>query len=183
MKVIVCAFFKLRFIPGRPFWVQAFYATVRLLNGIIAQPSAQLTPDIALCRITPGAEAFTSDLIKLAADSIPVAMAGATGVVPNDSSDFYAAPLLTTNPHKSWLKTGSMVIDSADIRFNADEDKKIEMTTALGLTRKIKNKEQRIIVTGDADFMSNALTKACAMTRIVVLSDKNCQFFEAIFVG
>jgi ABC-2 type transport system permease protein len=47
-------------------------------------------------------------------------------------------------------------VDSADILFSAaNGDVRKSVPTALGLTRKINGKEQRIVVTGDADFMSN----------------------------
>lgn len=43
------------------------------------------------------------------------------------------------------------------VSFNpADGDVKGPITTAVSLTRRINGKEQRIVITGDADFMSNA---------------------------
>lgn len=56
---------------------------------------------------------------------------------------------------KTWMENGKLVVDSAAPLFDATEgdQKKDEYLIALKLSRKIGNKEQRIIVTGDADFM------------------------------
>jgi len=56
-----------------------------------------------------------------------------------------------------WLKKDKLVADSADIVFSPDRgDERKTFVTAVSMTRKINNKEQRIIITGDADFMANA---------------------------
>ena len=58
---------------------------------------------------------------------------------------------------KLWIKKGIYIKDSiAPVFSKEDGDLQIdEYTIAVALTRKIANKEQRILVAGDADFMSN----------------------------
>jgi ABC-2 type transport system permease protein len=54
------------------------------------------------------------------------------------------------------MKMKKMVTDSAEMVFSAaDGDQRISVATAVSLTRNISGKEQRIVVTGDADLMSN----------------------------
>ena len=60
-------------------------------------------------------------------------------------------------PRKTWLKMGRLVIDSVPPVFSpADGDIKApSFVTAVSLTRQINNKEQRIIMMGDADCMTH----------------------------
>ncbi|MGN6418672.1 MAG: Gldg family protein [Pseudobacter sp.] len=70
---------------------------------------------------------------------------------------FRAEPVITKRGDaNTWIETGVMKVDSAPpVYTTADGDvQKAEYVIALKLTRKINNKEQRIIVAGDADFMS-----------------------------
>jgi ABC-2 type transport system permease protein len=47
-------------------------------------------------------------------------------------------------------------MDSADVIYSPSTgDRKASIPVAIGLSRSLKGKEQRIIVTGDADFLSN----------------------------
>lgn len=62
-----------------------------------------------------------------------------------------------TDAGRSWLKKGRLTLDSAAVVFAPEQgDLRGSFPTALALTRKINGKLQRIIVTGDADLMSNA---------------------------
>jgi ABC-2 type transport system permease protein len=65
--------------------------------------------------------------------------------------------IVATKDKKIWLKKGAYVRDSIAPAFNKEEgDLQLdEYTIAVALTRKIAGKEQRIIIAGDADFMSN----------------------------
>jgi ABC-2 type transport system permease protein len=54
------------------------------------------------------------------------------------------------------LKIGKLVTDSVPPEYNPQEgDVKGSFATALALTRQINNRQQRIVVCSDADFMSN----------------------------
>jgi ABC-2 type transport system permease protein len=67
---------------------------------------------------------------------------------------------------RTWLKAGPLVVDSADIVFSPQEgDAKGAFPTALSLTREINGKEQRIIICGDADWMSNLRGGGGAISR------------------
>ncbi|MNJ98318.1 ABC-2 family transporter protein [compost metagenome] len=130
---------------------------VQLMEGSIAQPSADLAPDLVLNDLTSTSAGFTKDVAKGLVDSLPVAMSGATGLSYTADGLFQIKPLLMTDKKKSWIKKGKLVADSAAVVFSeAAGDQRISVPTALSLTRKINGKEQRIVVTGDADLMSNA---------------------------
>ncbi len=72
----------------------------------------------------------------------------------NPNSPFKAEPLLFSSTN-SWTETGEV---SGKIRFDANsQERQGPLTFAYALTRiSAKNTEQRIIVIGDGDFLSNA---------------------------
>ena len=129
---------------------------VSLMEGTIAEPSAELAPDLVQAYMTATAGAFSKSVMRKRDDSIVVAMPGATGLVYSTTNGFDVQPLLVTNGRKSWLKKGRLIADSAAVSFSvADGDMKGAFPTAIAMSRKVGGKEQRIVITGDADFMSN----------------------------
>ncbi len=76
----------------------------------------------------------------------------ALAIIPN--SQFKAEPLLRSSIN-SWTETGAI---SGKIRYDANSQEHLgPLTFAYALTRTTaKNNEQRIIVMGDGDFLSNA---------------------------
>ena len=129
---------------------------VQLMDETIVQQSRELSPDLVLTNMTPLAASFTKNAMKLYKDSVVVSMPGATGLSYADTGAFEIKPLLMTNALVSWIKKDRLVADSAEVLFSAaDGDMRKSVPTAVSLTRKINGKEQRIVVTSDADFMSN----------------------------
>ncbi len=89
-------------------------------------------------------------------DSAFVSMQGAVALSYAGHGDFEVIPVLTTDKNVSWLKKGKLETDSATLSFSAtDGDVRGSFSTLLALKRKVNGKEQRIIVSGDADFLSN----------------------------
>lgn len=89
-------------------------------------------------------------------DTVWSAMAGAVEVSATGQSDYSFKPLLVT-ANGVFNKAGRLVVDSVAPVFTPAEGdvQKKPFTTMATLRRKLPNKEQRIIVSGDADFMSN----------------------------
>lgn len=74
-----------------------------------------------------------------------------------DSTDFKISPILFTNVKNTWNRIRPFDLVTEKIQFDSILDQRIQAPTALSLTRKRSDKtEQKIIVIGDADFMSNA---------------------------
>jgi ABC-2 type transport system permease protein len=130
---------------------------VQLMEGAIVQQSKEFSPDLVLPYMTPTAATFSKLVTKSFKDSVSISMPGATGLIYSDTGAFNIKPLLITDVRHSWMKKDKLVVDSADIVFSpANGDIRKPVSTAISLTRKINGKEQRIVITGDADFMSNA---------------------------
>jgi ABC-2 type transport system permease protein len=140
---------------------------VQFSNGQLVEPSKDETPDKIITYYT--FDAF--DLAKHTTlvqfkyiwergsrkDSLRNGFAGATGISWSKDSSFTVKPLYMSSPGKAWLKAGKLVTDSATPVFSAAEGdiQERSFATAIALSRQHNNKEQRIIIAGDADFLSN----------------------------
>lgn len=130
---------------------------IQLMDGTLVQTSKDLQPELVTPYLTANAASLYPALTHAHHDSAMVSMPRATALSYADTGAFTIKPLLTTNMRICWLKKDKLVADSADIVFSPDRgDERKTFVTAVSMTRKINNKEQRIIVTGDADFMANA---------------------------
>jgi ABC-2 type transport system permease protein len=144
--------------PGKQALLNPFLQQfgVQLLEGIIVQQSKDLQPELATPYLTETAAALYPPLEHAHHDSARVSMPNATAVGYTDTGAYAIKPLLVTNPNIGWLKKGKLVKDSAAIEFMPQEgDERRSFPLAVSLTRKVNGKEQRIVIAGDADFMSN----------------------------
>lgn len=133
---------------------------VQLMEGTLVQHSKDFSPNVVLPLLTKSAAVLSKDLVFYSRDSVGVAMPGAVGLAYTDNGNFSIRPLLMTDADKSWNKKGTLVLDSAEVVYSAaDGDEKKQFATLLALTRRVNGKEQRIIISGDADFLSSAETK------------------------
>jgi ABC-2 type transport system permease protein len=113
-------------------------------------------PDIIIPNLTPDAVTLHMSLRDLLKDSNVVSMVGATGLTWQQGGAWDIHPLLVTDPRWSWQRKTMAVLDSATIPFSAaDGDQRLSFATALRLTRKVNGREQRIVITSDADWLSN----------------------------
>ncbi len=130
---------------------------VRLTDGILVQKSRDYAPNLVLPYLSDAAGAFSKTLRNDFEDSGRVSMPGAAGLTYDSTHGFIVRPLLMTDAKVSWNKKGLLVTDSAEVEYDPGAgDEKKAFPTALSLTRKVGGHEQRIVVTGDADFISNA---------------------------
>jgi len=151
----------------------------RLLNGKLAQPSENDAPDLIKPYITmAGLEIIQEEpallqrhywLHGIRDDSLPLPMPSAMGITAAGDSGFVSTVLATTYPGMVWSKMGKFVTDSVPPVFSTQEGDIMENTfpTVMQLSRKINNREQRIILCSDADFLSNRLSSG-ALTRSFV---------------
>jgi ABC-2 type transport system permease protein len=152
---------------------------VQLVDGMLIQQSKDFSPALIQLHPTAFADSFTKKLRQDEDDSFPVTMLGAAALTYSNSGPFTVTPLLVTNGKDCWNKRvrpteeeiesseddnegsssggGGMVRAFPRISFSAaDGDQPGPLTAAIGLTRTINGRQQRIVVTGDADFLSNA---------------------------
>lgn len=130
---------------------------VKMLDGTLVQRSKDYSFGLVTPVLAAGAVAMAPELQQFYAQRWPVSMPDAAALSYSEKGSFDIHPLLMTDAHNSWLKKGKFTLDSAALTVEAGNgDEEGSFPTALMLTRSVKNKEQRIIVSGDADFFSNA---------------------------
>lgn len=129
---------------------------VEIIDGMILQEDKKLGPAEVRSFVTAIGVDFGRKITRLFDSKLGISTREVAGLKYGDESDFEIRELLMTDGEKTWNKTGTIVLDSAEVKFDElSGDVKKSFPTALALSRKINNKEQRILVTGDADFLSN----------------------------
>ena len=155
--------------PGKQYVLNPLLAPagVRLMEGQLVAPTYNETPDKVKTYFTPAsfdlAEESTFRKYKylwsnnVRKDSLKIVLGGVTGLLHTNNTGFAAVPLLATCPGEAWLKAGRLKVDSTAPVFSPREGdiRETSFPVGLQLSRKIKGKEQRIIVCGDADLASN----------------------------
>ncbi|NOW94994.1 Gldg family protein [Mucilaginibacter sp. SG564] len=130
---------------------------VQMMEGLQVQKNKVFPPNMVTALLTKTAASLSKELGKDFRDSVGVTMPNVSGLTYNSHGPFTVRPLLMTDEKLSWNKFDKLVLDSAAVIYNpANGDLKRSVPTALALTRKLNGMEQRIIITGDADFLGLA---------------------------
>lgn len=130
---------------------------VKMLDGTIVQHSRDFAYDLVTPVLAAGSVAMDHRLQPFFQQRLILSMPGVAALSYEEGGAFDIHPLLTSDPQTSWIKQGKFAVDSAALKINEKAgDQPGSFPAALMLTRQIKSKEQRIIVSGDADFFSNA---------------------------
>ncbi|MRG45743.1 ABC transporter permease subunit [Chitinophaga sp. SYP-B3965] len=167
---------------------------VQMMDGMLVQVSkTDLTPDQVTPDLTQLSATFSKPLAERAEDSFKVFMEGTAGLSFVTDGAYTIKPLLVSNAKLSWNRIKPLDLDMvtsavtddfqevvtskkpdtgrtalATIAFSAaDGDVKGPLAPVVALTRKVNNKEQRIVVAGDADFISNAGLRRQGMANFV----------------
>lgn len=144
--------------PGKQQVINPLLQTlgVEMLSGTILQQSRDYSYDLVTAKLAPGAVALNSKLQPYFQHGYAVSMPQVGALAYQQTGPFTIHPLLTTDPQVSWKKEGKFVLDSAAIDFDPLQgDRRESFPTTIMMTRPHGGKEQRIIVSADADFFSN----------------------------
>lgn len=144
--------------PGRQAQMNPAVAQlgVQFLPGTLVKPDPKFQPDLMVMKPTKEAAAFSFHLEQMRNREFVLTMPSACGLSFNKDKGFEATTLFRTDSTGSWneTETTNLVDDSA--RYNPAAGETMQSyPTAMALSRKINGKTQKIIVTGDADWMSN----------------------------
>jgi len=130
---------------------------IRMIDGIVLQKSKDLQPNMVQPLLSAFAGRLSPNLSKVFRDSLPVSTPGVAGLDYTDKGTFTITPVLATNAKLTWNKKDKLVLDSAAVVYSAaGGDVQRSFPVMVALTRNIHGKEQRIIISGDADLFSNA---------------------------
>ncbi|WP_294141096.1 Gldg family protein [uncultured Sanguibacteroides sp.] len=130
---------------------------VRSVPGILVQPTSDFNADLLQCQVTEEAAGISREYARMRKRGECVTMPGAVGLEYDNTTGYTFLPILRTVGKGSWneLETVDLINERVVLNPSAGEVEG-SYVTALGLSRKMGDKEQRVIVLGDADCASNA---------------------------
>lgn len=149
--------------PGKQYVLNPFLEQlgIKLASGQLVQPTFDETPDKITASPTIAASQLSEGIAwlqkKEIEDTLQIIMPGATTITHDSTSTFQISSLATTISGWTWLRSGAVVIDSTLPAFDpvSGDRKEDVFPVIMKLTRQKNGKEQRIVVSGDADFASN----------------------------
>ena len=131
---------------------------VEFQDGILVQTDHDFNQNLIINEITKGAKEDISHVFKNIRKYFRITTPGALALNFEKSKElgFKATPLLKTKAKKCWneLETTDFIDEESELNTEKGEIEETK-TISVALQRKIKNKNQRIIILGDADCISN----------------------------
>jgi ABC-2 type transport system permease protein len=129
---------------------------VHFMEGMLLEESREFTPNFIMANFSPQSAAYSEKIRELIRDSAHVTTHGVAGLTYDKTGPFSIDPFVISNKDISWNRVGTVKVDTGHIPFDpALGDRKETIPLALALKRPLKNREQRIMIFGDADFISN----------------------------
>jgi len=151
---------------------------VQLMEGMLVQQNKDFSAELIQALPSPAAKELSAQLQAAANDSLVVSMRGAAALAYSKEGPFTIIPLLVTPERSSWNKKirpdadmiesaeGADVVETGDAKPNPafrdivylpeQGDKNGPLPVVIGLSRTINGRQQRIVISGDADFLSNS---------------------------
>lgn len=128
---------------------------VQFLPGMLVKPTEKFSPNLLIMKPTAAGKEFSYHLKNMERRETVLTMPTASALAYTDKG-FDVTTLFTSDSSESWneLETKNFIDDTIMFNSVAGEVKK-PLPTVLALSRKINNKEQKILITGDADWLSN----------------------------
>ncbi len=130
---------------------------VRFEAGTLVQPTKDYQADLVQGIITKEAAEMSHEYAKLLKKKFKIVMPGAVALNYRKDTDFLVQPILTTSNTGNWneLETTDWINGQVVLNPRIGEKEQAH-PIALALSRTVGEKEQRIMVLGDADCISNA---------------------------
>lgn len=129
---------------------------VELMPGILLQKNNDLSPSLIMATLTETAAEQSPRLRKIRDWGFRLMMPGVTGLKYDGGKGYTVLPLAMSPEKGCWNELETIDVVNGQLAVNPRiGEKERAYPVALSLTRSVKGKEQRIIVTGDADCLSN----------------------------
>lgn len=144
--------------PGRQAIINPVLTTlgIQVKPGILVNPDKNLSQDQIATTYAAQATNIDPNVGMFRQAKRAVVLKGASALAYTQSAGFDIKPLLNS-PAGGWNKVTPININAPALTFNtAEGDEKGIFPVAVTLKRKVNGQEQRIIVSGDADYISNA---------------------------
>jgi ABC-2 type transport system permease protein len=146
--------------PGRQAYMNPLVSQfgVEFMPGRLVKPSENFSPDFIISTPTKKGANLMYRIKDMWYGDYVATMPGTTGLAYAQDKGFNVTELFvsdTTGGTWSELETTNFTDDSVKVNPALGEAKQASIPTALALSRKVGNKEQKIIILGDADCISN----------------------------
>jgi ABC-2 type transport system permease protein len=161
--------FGVQFLPGQ---------LVQLYSDSTLTKNNSFQPDFIVSQLAEEGSALCYVFQSMLLGGAQVTMPGCVGLSYMTDKGFEVSPLLKSSPRLGWneLETTDFIDDT--VRLNpAVGEVEQSYPTALALSRHVNGKEQKIIIVGDADCLSNG---EIAMQRRDVQA-RNYSFAMGVF--
>ncbi|MEN6618021.1 MAG: Gldg family protein [Rikenellaceae bacterium] len=146
--------------PGRQKLMNPVVAQfgVEFMPGRLVKPSLNFMPDFIIATPTKEAADMMYMLKTMRKKDYVVSMPGTTSLKYTEDKGFKVTKLLVTDTTGGvWneVETTDFIDDTVKVNAAAGEEMKASIPTAISLSRKVGDKEQKIVILGDADCISN----------------------------
>ncbi|WP_442591511.1 Gldg family protein [Pedobacter sp. AW31-3R] len=169
--------------PGKQKLINPLLAQlgVSLKEGTLVNKTKEYAPDLLNGGISAQAAAVDSSLLKWNAYGIVLTMPTAAALTI-DKKPGITVDSIVVSANDAWIRQGQ-IDNAAEINFDPKiGDVKAQFPVVVSLRRKINDKEQRIIISGDADFMSNGeLAKRSGTGNLGMVSKLFKWFSNGVF--
>lgn len=136
---------------------------VTIDSGIIVSPRKHMESGTFFAPMNKAGNYMARELAmqvyqKFGKDGAAATFSGISNLSYIEKDGFRIEPVVTMpGAENIWIENGIFQSDSAAPKYDATEGdiRRGEYVLAVKMTRKINNREQRIVVTGDADFMTS----------------------------
>ena len=130
---------------------------VHFQDGIIVQQSEDFAPDLVLGHFTPEAERFSGTFAYLNRNNFRVTAPGTAAILFRPQQGFQVFPLVVTDSMGCWIEkeTTDFVNELPEFHPKAGEEEWNLQPIVLAMRRQIAGKDQRIMIFGNADCVSN----------------------------
>ncbi|TCC99504.1 Gldg family protein [Pedobacter hiemivivus] len=129
---------------------------VEFMPGMVIQPNKDRSENHIVVKLIRSA---LNDTSYFREGWNVVGLTNVTALKYQEGGPFEIKPVLVTDPKTTWNKMQESTLDTGKLAFHPEQgDIQIELPVALALTRQINNKEQRIMIIGNAELMTYAKT-------------------------
>ena len=131
---------------------------VKVVPGVLVAPNNRTTPDVVFARSLGSSTTHLDGWLRdCMAYEVNIAGLGCSGLEYTTACGFEVTPLFETADAGVWneVETTNFVDDTVRLNPKVGEVEK-SYITGLSLQRVVGNKEQKIVVYGNADYFSNA---------------------------
>lgn len=129
---------------------------VKLMPGVIVQKNTDYLPSVVTAKLTDYAASLCFRYTQLKSWGASVVMPDVSPLQYTTDKGYRVEPLAVSLDEDSWNELETTDFLDGELSINeAIGEKEQSYPTILALTRTVGDKEQRIIITGDADCISN----------------------------